>query len=253
MNKWTWALLLAAFTIALIVSAPASILSRIISNASNGRIELANTQGTVWRGSANPVLHQRSGGLIALNTAHWDLAALSLLRGKLNIQINWDDRSQTTPMYIIVSASQIELHHAYIPLPAILLDEVSDFLKPAQLRGQVILKSESLFLTRQGVEGSATADWLNASSLLSNIAPLGNYHFTFSSSPTGLDIKLNTASGVLLLAGQGRLTATTGLNFKGTAQAASGKEEALRELLNHLGPEESPGVNTFTLVPSRVH
>lgn len=252
MNKWTWTLLFATFTIALIVSAPASILSRIISNASNGRIELANTQGRLWRGSANPVLHQRSGGLIALNTVHWDIATSSLLKGKLNIEINWDDETQTAPMYIIASSSQIELRHAYIPLPAILLDEISDFLEPAQLRGQVILRGESLFITRQGVQGDAMADWLNASSLLSSVAPLGNYHFTLASSASGLDIKLKTASGALLLAGQGRLTAATGLNFKGTAQAASGKEEALRELLNHLGPQESPGIATFTLVPSRM-
>lgn len=252
MNKWTWTLLLTSFTIAIIVSAPASILSRIISTASNGRIELANTQGTVWRGSANPVLHKRSGGLIALNTAHWDISARALLTGELNIQINWDDESQTVPMHIVVSSSQIELRHAYIPFSATLLEEVSNFLKPAQLRGQIIFRGESLFLTRQGVQGDATADWLNASSLLSNIAPLGHYHFTFSSSPAGLDITLSTISGVLLLAGEGRLTATTGLNFKGTAQAANKKGEALRELLNNLGPEESPGVTTFTLVPSRV-
>jgi general secretion pathway protein N len=249
-SRWVWALLIAVYLSVIVITAPASVLSQIVKGASDGRLELANTQGSVWHGVANPVLHQRSGGLITLSTLHWDIDALSIFTGKLGIKLKWDEDAQTTPMDIIVSSGQIELRRAFIPLQAILLDEASDFLKPAALRGQVILRSDSLLVTQQGVQGTATADWLNASSLLSSVAPLGNYHFQFSSSSNGLDIKLSTTSGALILGGQGRFSTARGLDFKGTAQAASGKESALRELLSHLGPEERPGVNTFTLVPS---
>lgn len=250
MSKRTWILLLATYVIALAVNAPASMLSSLIAQASNGRMGLANARGTLWHGEANPVLHQHNGALIALSTLHWDISPGILLSGKLGVRLQWDDEAQTQPMEAIVSPGQVELSHAYLPLPAILLDEASDFLKPAALRGQIILKSESLRLTRQGIQGIATADWLNASSLLSSIAPLGNYHLTFSGSSAGIDITLNTASGALLLAGQGHLSPTAGLAFNGTAQAASGKEEPLRELLSHLGPQEHPGISTFTLVPT---
>ncbi len=234
----------------LVVTAPASLLGRVAAQASNGRVEFANTQGTIWHGSANPVLHQRSGGLVTLSTLHWNAVLPALLTGKFLVQLNWDDGAQTAPMDISVSAKQIELRQAHIPLPAVLLDEVSDFLKPAQLRGQVVLRSDLLLISRQGAQGTATADWMNASSLLSNISPLGNYHFTFSSSSAGVDITLNTASGALILKGQGHLAPSSGLDFRGTAEAEKGKEDALRELLGHLGPEQSPGVNTFTLVPT---
>jgi general secretion pathway protein N len=253
MDKRTWALLLSAYIIVLIVTAPSAIISPVLDYTCGGRIALANTQGTIWQGTANPVLHQRNGGLITLSAVHWSIAPLALLTGKLSAQLNWDNAQQTVPMNIIVSAGQIELQHTYIPLPAILLDEASDFLKPAVLRGQIILKSEALLITQQGVQGSAIADWLNASSLLSSIAPLGNYHFIFSSSPAGVEITLSTTSGALLLAGQGRFLFSTGLDFQGTAQAASGKEEALHELLSHLGPQEHPGINSFRLVPGRTH
>lgn len=250
MHKWNWILLAVIYVCTLVVTAPASILGRVAAQASNGRVELANTRGTIWRGSANPVLHQRSGGLVTLSTLHWNAVLPALLTGKLHVQLNWDDEAQTAPMDISVSARQIELRQAHIPLPAILLDEVSDFLKPAQLRGQVVLRSDSMLIDKQGIQGAATADWLNASSLLSNIAPLGNYHFTFSSSSSGVDITLNTVSGALILNGQGHLAPSSGLDFRGTAEAEKGKEDALRELLGHLGPEQRPGVNTFTLLPS---
>jgi general secretion pathway protein N len=253
MNKKTWALLFFTYAIVLIVTAPASLISQLLSYASNGRVELANTRGTIWAGSANPVLHQKNGGLITINSLHWSISPLTLLTGKLNAQINWDIDQIVPPMYINVSAKQIELQHTYIPLPAILLDEASDFLKPAVLRGQIILKSDSLLISNQGLQGTATADWLNASSLLSSVSPLGDYHFTFSSSPASLDITLQTTSGALILSGQGRFTAGSGLDFKGTAQAAKGKEAELHELLSNLGPEVSPGVNSFSLVPTAVH
>lgn len=249
MSRWMWVLLAGVYGCVLTVTAPASLLGSILSYASNGHVELANTRGTLWNGSANPVIHQRSGSLITLTQLHWDIGIVALFTGKLSSQLQWNDDAQTAPMKVGITPGQIEARHVFIPLSAILLDDVSEFLKPAALRGQVILRSESLLITRQGMQGSATADWQNASSALSSIAPLGNYHFTFSSSPAGLEVTLNTSSGALLLAGQGRFSPSTGLNFQGTAQAATGKEDALRELLGHMGPQERPGVSTFTLVP----
>ncbi|MFA6014817.1 MAG: type II secretion system protein N [Gallionellaceae bacterium] len=251
LNRWTWILFIVTFLGALLVTAPATLLGIVLGDVSQNRLELANTQGSIWRGSANPVIRQRSGKLITLDKLHWEMIFMPLLSGKLNIQLNWDHAAQIAPMEISATPAQLEIHNALIPLPALLLDEVSDFLKPAQLRGDVILKSDSLVITPQAVLGNASADWINASSLLSTIAPLGNYHLAFSSTASGVDIVLSTSSGALILGGQGRLTATNGLDFKGTAQASKGNEDALRDLLGHLGPELTPGVSTFNLVPSR--
>ncbi len=243
----------AAFLTFLIVSAPASLLSLALKLASNGRLELANTQGSLWHGSANPLLHQHSDGLITLNTLHWNIEPLAFLAGKFRAQLNWENHKQPIPMTIVISSDQIELQHAYIPLPAILLDEASDFLKPAALDGQIIVTSDSLNISKQGIQGTAIADWLNASSLLSTISPLGDYHFIFTCNPAGIEITLSTTTGPLLLGGNGHYSISSGLNFKGTAQASSGSETKLKELLSHLGPQERPGVNTFSLVPQPNH
>jgi len=251
MSRTTWALLLCAYIFVLMLNAPASLLSSALNHASSGRLELANAKGTLWNGSANPIFFQHSGGIITLNSLHWEISALALLKLKLEAQLYWEDEQQGQPMKVIVSLDQIELQHTYFPFPAILLDEASEFLKPAALRGKIVLKGDALLLNKQGVQGTATADWLNASSLLSSITPLGDYHFIFSSTSTGLDITLSTTSGALILAGQGRFLPATGLEFNGTAQAAKGNEEALRELLSHLGPQLTPGISTFSLVPSR--
>lgn len=251
LKRRTWILLIVTFLGALLITAPAGLLGIVLRDVTQNRLELANTQGSIWHGSANPVIRQRSGKLITLDRLRWEMIFMPLLRGKLSIQLYWDHAAQGTPMEISASLSQLDVHNAFIPLPALLLDEVSDFLKPAQLRGDVILKSDALVISRQTVLGNASADWINASSLLSTIAPLGNYHLAFSSTVSGVDIVLSTSSGALILGGQGRLTTANGLDFKGTAQASKGNEDALRDLLGHLGPELTPGVSTFNLVPTR--
>lgn len=253
MSKWTWVLLFTAYLIILIVSAPSSLLSVALKYASNDRVELGNLQGTIWQGSANPILHQRGDGLITLSSLHWKVEPLAILTGKFRVQLNWEASKQTNPMSIEVSFDQVAIKYAYIPIPALLLDEASDFLKPAALGGRIIVTSDLLVISKQGVIGTAIADWLNASSLLSSISPLGDYHFIFANTPAGTDINLSTISGPLLLAGSGHYSISTGLDFNGTAQAAIGKESELKELLSHLGPQERPGVNTFSLVPQAMH
>jgi general secretion pathway protein N len=253
MSRLTWILLLASFLTVLIVNAPASLLGSGVIYTSNGRVELANAQGTLWHGSANPLIHQHNDGLLTLDKIHWNIEPWALLAGKLSALLNWENQKQSGPMSIVISSDEVELKHAYIPLPAVLLDEASDFLKPAALGGQIIVTSDSLHITKQGAQGTAFADWINASSLLSTISPLGDYHFIFASTAAGTEITLSTISGPLQLAGGGHYSLTTGLDFKGTAQASSGSESKLKELLSHLGPQERPGVNTFSLVPQPIH
>jgi general secretion pathway protein N len=253
MNRRNWALLLFAYFLVLIISAPASMLNIALNYTGNGRLQLANTKGTIWNGSASPILFQHNGGTITLNSLHWDISVIALLKLTIVARLNWDDEQQTQPMNVIFSFNQVDLQNTYLPFPAILLDEASEFLKPAALRGKIILRSDVILINKQGVQGTATADWLNASSLLSSISPLGDYHFIFSNTSAGLDINLSTTSGALILTGKGHFLPTTGLEFNGTAQAAKGNEDALRELLSHLGPQLSPGISTFSLVPARTH
>ena len=248
MNKKIWILLVVTYLTVLMIDAPASILSRFIFQISKGQIELANTQGTVWRGAANPVFHQRNGSLVVLQQIRWEIATLTLLTGKVSANFFWQEMPQKQPMTISFSAKKLELQNIYIPLPAMLLTNISDFLKPAQLRGQLIFKSDSLSWTPTGWQGAATADWLNASSLISQIAPLGDYHLNFSATSSGVSFDLSTVAGALLLNGSGNFSTSGNFNFKATAKAEIGKEAALNELLNHLGPEQGDGVHTFNLL-----
>ena len=242
------ALFVFVFAGALIATAPATLLAKVVEGVSNGQFVLANTTGTMWKGVATPAIRQRSGSLLALEKLHWDIAILPLFTGKIVTQLNWDNVEQVQPMLVTISFSQIELRNVLIPLHAGVLGEVTPMLQPVQLSGQMQIKSDQLLFTREGVKGDAVADWLNAGSVLSAVNPLGSYRINLTGAGERLDVSLLTMSGALLLEGKGSLKRNQGLSFQITARAAAENKESLKELLNNLGPESTPGVHTLSLM-----
>ncbi len=238
-----------AYLFSLAIMAPASLLDELVRHYSQGRLAMANTSGTIWKGAAIPVLITGDGHLIATQYLRWDIDFLPLLKGMIRARLLWDDQPQGSATEVQVSGGQVELSHALIPLPARLLNETSPILKPAEFRGQLEIRSNHLVYSRRGMDGVAIADWLNAGSALSSIDPLGNYRLRLNGAGNSVSVDLSTTSGVLVLDGQGKWSAASGLDFQGRARASAGNQERLNELLRNLGPEQSPGVFTFNLTP----
>jgi general secretion pathway protein N len=90
-------------------------------------------------------------------------------------------------------------------------------------------------------------DWNQATSGLTDIAPLGDYRIVLQGEGADLKVSLTTLTGKLKLAGNGQIQFGRALSFSGTAQAAPDQKEALSDLLHHIGPELSAGVFNFAL------
>lgn len=248
-GKRIFALFSIAYLLTLLITAPASLLDRCLQYASQGRLLLANANGTVWNGSATPALRTQDGRLIGLPFLRWEIAVPPLFTGKIQTRLQWDDQPPASAMEAIFSFNRIELHHALFQLPAQVLNEVSPMLKPAQFRGQIQIQYDHLVFSGSGIDGNAVVDWRQASSALSSIAPLGSYRLALNGMGKRINIGLTTTSGILLLEGDGNWLAGQGLEFHGKAQASAGNYNNLTDLLHHLGPEVSPGVHGFSLTP----
>lgn len=246
---WRALLLFAiAFIVTLIVTAPATLVAKIAEGSSNGQFVLANAAGSVWQGSATPAIRQRSGSLLALENLHWDIDFLPLFTGKIIVQFKWDNVAQAQPMEATVSMGKIEFRNALIPLQAVLIGELMPMLQPAQLSGQLQIRSEQVTFSKLGINGNALAEWVNAGSVLSTVNPLGSYSINLAGAGERLDMTLVTTSGALLLEGNGSFTRDQGLKFQVTARAAADSKGRLDELLNNLGPESAPGVHSLNLM-----
>ena len=239
----------ATFLTVLIVTLPASVVSAAIRNATNGRMELANCHGTIWRGTAIPVLHRQKSeeGFLQFGRLQWDVSIKSLLVLQPRIVLSWVSESQIPPMEARLSFGQLSVDNLYLPLSASLLGETSAHLRPLGLGGRIIVKSNALSISNQELQGALTADWMDAYSALSHLKPLGHYRFTIRGAGKGGDLSLDTISGILILKGNGRFDMAGAMSLEGYSQAAEGQQEKLRELLNNLGPETAPGRHAFSL------
>lgn len=250
-RRWGWWGAAAGTVIGLLAYAPAPWLAQLVVEASQGRVLLAESSGTVWHGSAVVVLTGGRGSR--------DAAALP---GRLNWDLGWQsgglrltlqqDCCVPTPLVLLVQPRWSETRLTVQPgqsgprgaqlghWPAAWLTGLGTPWNTLQLGGTIHLSGQQLALvwTRSGVlkmDGQATVVLDNMSSSLSTLDRLGSYRMDVQGEPQGpITLNLSTLDGALQLSGQGEL-GPRGMRFRGEASATPQERGALDNLLNIIG------------------
>lgn len=248
-RRWSIGGALAGALIALVAFAPASWLARGLNQASGGHLLLAETRGSVWNGS----------GLLVL-TGGADSRDASVLPGRLEWKVGLQG------LGLLFSARQAcclngELQLLLKPglgrfelsapnpsggdwqarFPAAWLGGLGTPWNTLQLGGGMRLATREFALEwaqgRWVQRGQLDLDFVNLSSRIATVAPLGSYRFSITADPGAAGVstlRLSTLDGALLLNGQGSLS-NGRARFEGEAQAAPEREAALNNLLNIIG------------------
>jgi len=244
-----WAVAGAAVGAALgIVSfAPASWVARQVASASGERLLLADARGTVWSGSAVPVLTGGPGSQDAAalpGRLAWTLgfhgAAVEIsavhaccLNGTVAVRVSPGLARWTTTL--VPPAGWVG------QWPSAWLGGLGTPWNTLQLGGTVRLLSPGISLEsvagRWRVEGAADVEFVNASSRLSTLDELGSYRLRVAGDPAAAgqpQLSLSTQDGALRLSGDGSW-GPGGVRFRGEASADPDDEAALANLLNIIG------------------
>ncbi|MEQ1532325.1 MAG: type II secretion system protein GspN [Sideroxydans sp.] len=239
-------LFIAIFIGVLSVWAPAALLTGLLEKTTAGKLTLAQTQGTLWRG-AGVLLLRNDNQFLPLGRYTWRiLPALDL--SSLNVSVTSGNDAQLTQLHIFPWRNEIEIAPANAVLPAQLLAVFAPQLTAYRLSGALILATPHFTIAPNKFIGGVTLDWQQATSGLTDIAPLGDYRITLNGEGEQIKVALTTQSGKLILTGAGKIQPGRALEFGGTAKAAPNQQEALSELLHHIGPELTPGEFTFALL-----
>jgi len=244
-SRWLqFFLFLIVFLAVITVLAPASLVTGLLERSTAGRLTMAQTEGTLWRG-AGVLLLQHENIFLPLGHYAW---RISLTANLNQIAVDVDTGSdKPTQMLISPWRNEVEVSQGSASLPAQLLSVFAPQLLPYRLSGELVLTTEHFKITPNSNNGSLTVDWKQATSCLTDIPPLGNYRILLQGSGADMKVSLSTLTGKLQLAGNGQMQFGRALTFNGTAQAAPDQKESLSDLLHHIGPELTPGIFSFVL------
>jgi len=247
-HRWVLGGVVLGALLGLLAFAPATWLADSVANATQGRLLLAEAEGSVWQGSALPVLTGGPGtrdAAVLPSRLHWRLSPFwGGLRARLDQTccLNGTLALEWTPGWggqqVAVRPEAAAIGH----WPAAWLEGLGAPLNTLRPGGELQLSTDSLALvSTAGVwrwRGQAQLDLLQASSRLASVEPLGSYRVSLNAPADGpMTLTLRTLDGALRLTGSGQIGAK-GLRFRGDAQAAAGFEAGLNNLLNIIGRRE---------------
>jgi general secretion pathway protein N len=241
---------LAGALLALIAFAPAAWLAGAVSSATGERVLLTEARGTVWSGSALPVLTGGPGSRDAAalpSRLAWNVDWRGLrfdVRTRQDCCLNDEIVLRLQPGFGRFAAT-LEPKPEWIGRwPASWLAGLGTPWNTLQLGGMLKLASPGLALEsvqgRWRMSGAAELDVLAVSSRLSTLPTLGSYRVSVqgdAASGDAAQVSLTTLDGALRLSGSGTWSGGR-MRFRGEARAAEGSEEALANLLNIIGRRE---------------
>ena len=238
-----------AVAITVLFFCPAAWMTPVIEQQTGGRITLGDAQGSIWRGSA--FIGAAPSGLDPVTPLlpgrfSWRLSP-TILIGVLDATLE-NAQALAQPVQITGSWSRWQISPSSIRMPAERLVALGAPLNTIVPSGQMDLSWSVLQLAREGrvvdLTGSMQLDLNDIASRLSPIRPLGAYRLQLDWQGQQAQLKLTTLQGPMELTGSGALNSGR-LRFSGRAQAASGQEERLANLLNLLGQRRRDGGSNY--------
>ncbi|TMH34479.1 MAG: type II secretion system protein N [Betaproteobacteria bacterium] len=230
-----------------IAFAPAAWLANGVASATGQRLLLAEARGTVWSGSAVPILTGGPGSRDAAalpGRVEWTLGLKGLgfeLRARQACCLNGTVALRLRPGLGRIAVTLVPPAGWVGQWPSAWLSGLGTPFNTLQLGGSVRLVSPGLtFESVEGrwrVAGRADLEIVGASSRLSTLDSLGSYRLTLAGDPQNPGVSqltLTTLEGALQLSGAGSWTAG-GVRFRGEARADAADEAALSNLLNIIG------------------
>lgn len=230
---------LAAYAVALVALAPATLIDARLQGMGEGTLRLAEARGSLWSGKGWIEVRDAHGRAGIARRLSWRVRPVSLLRGRLVADIELEQAERRFP--VTVSLSGVEVGALHVRLPAAALSLGMPRLGPLRLTGEVEVDIAQLSLERGSVRGAATLQWRAAGSALTPVAPLGDYEVRFSATGNAVKGVLRTLEGPLQLEGTGNWTNGTAPRFLVTARVPAQHQDQLAPLLGLIAVQRGAG------------
>jgi general secretion pathway protein N len=205
----------ALFLLALVVTAPASLVDGRLNALSAGRLRMANASGTLWNGAGEVRVPPGNAGV----PVSWHIDALPLLWGELRGTLAGSDDTAPAASFSL-SAREVSLRNVGLALPAgALLRAAGAPVALATAGGNVGLRISELNRRGDRIEGQVALRWdqatLQAASIGARPSPriaLGDVRFDGTGQGNAIAGMLANADGDVDISG------TVSIALDGTAR-----------------------------------
>ena len=236
----SWLAMLVCVLSLLIAYFPVHWLTSSMANKTNCQVSLSQPTGTIWEGSAQLGFSEIKSSASqlcqrpqALSERFSWKSQCTLFAGQCKWMIQYPNAER--PLEFTVQPARLMLSGNQIELSPELIEVLGGPLRSLHLRGKLIIRWEDLILD-SSPKGLVEVQFLNATSAISPIKPLGSYGLTFQIDRSVM-IELATIKGALLLAGKG-LIEKGRLSFQGEASARPEAIDSLIGLLSVIGRKD---------------
>ena len=246
--RWSVAGLLFGILAGLVFFAPAAWLAKAVASASDQRLLLADARGTIWSGSAVPIL---TGGADSRDASYlpgrleWTLSPRFYgveLAARQACCINGTMLVQIRPGLGRIKATLVPPAAGAVgQWPSAWLGGLGTPWNTLQLGGTARIASQGFSLEqvegRWRLDGKIDLELEAVSSRLTTLDTLGSYRVSLtggSGANSAMLLSLSTLDGPLQLTGSGTW-GPGGVKFRGEARSATVDEAALSNLLNIIG------------------
>jgi general secretion pathway protein N len=217
---------------------PAQWIASAVSQATGGRIVLAEASGSLWRGRATVVLSPGDGDGAARvslpESLSWRLSPWRLLIGVIDLTLTHPSALPQPLRLHADLAGRLDLDAGDVRLPASVLVGLGAPFNTIKPGGLLSLQWQRLEFRDNRMQGDIVGEWQFASSTLTTVSPFGHYRLRAQGGFPNTRLTLSTLSGPLELNGDGTIDEGGRLRFEGRARAASTADSSTKAQLSGL-------------------
>lgn len=216
--------------------APALWLANGISEATAGRVQLTNAQGTVWHGSAAIALSAGPGSATTQTLPTRIQWRIKPGLGRIHLQLH-AQCCTAVPLSARLGVNRVEVDAAHVAFPLAIVQGLGTPWNSLGVAGRANLRWEKVVVSwNEGettIAGKVQADVVSASTKLTTLPEIGSYRVVVDGGDKP-QLALTTQEGALQLSGHGRWVAGK-FSFDGWGYAQPGNTAALANLLTLIG------------------
>ncbi len=230
---------LLAFLLSLLLLAPATLVTNLISQRLTG-FSVQTVEGSATKGSARGI-HWRG---VRIEQLHWNWQALALLTGWLELRLDTDDPEIILIGKVAVNPGRrLRCRDLSGRLPLVRLGALAGSTK-LPLEGVVEFNLRELFLNAAGRPQTANGliSLRDVRSTLGQPLNLGDFTIQLApAQPEGIQGVVKDSDGPLALEGTLNLLPDGRYRFTGQAAVRDAGNQELRQAMNLLGPPGGDG------------